>query len=396
MAFFYGIADSFGELFVHIREKYQDDPNVAFKVSLVGSLSIGTMFLLSPVAAVLTDWYGMRRIAIIGSIIATLGMFLSSLSVDHSLGMLMLTYGIMFGGGTSFAMQPSLAILVHYFKNRLGVANGLVACGAPLFTMVGPFLLKYLVTTYEVKTCFQVLTGITSITILCVLSFKSQMPAKNVDILNMDNWKNKRYIIWVISTMFMFLGYYTPYIHVVQFVKDKMPGHDGAILLSLIPVTSCIFRFLSGKIVDYPCVNKILFQQVALFFSGVIPMLMLVTPEISGFEFNSLIILALVLGCFDGIFVSLWGPIANEICGARGTSQAIGFLLGVCSIPLTFGPTLSGYLYDVKEDYVIAFVIGGVFPILGSLLMTVNHFLKPKDIKIGNNNTAYCNTEELS
>ena len=31
---FYGIADSFGELFVHIREKYQDDPNVAFKVSL--------------------------------------------------------------------------------------------------------------------------------------------------------------------------------------------------------------------------------------------------------------------------------------------------------------------------------------------------------------------------
>ena len=57
----------------------------------------------------------------------------------------------------------------------------------------------------------------------------------------------------------------------------------------------------------------------------------------------------------------------------------------------------------MKEDYVIAFVIGGVFPILGSLLMTVNHFLKPKDIKIGNNstedgnnNTAYCNTEELS
>ena len=109
------------------------------------------MFLLSPVAAVLTDRYGMRRIAIIGSIIATLGMFLSSLSVDHSLEMLILTYGIMFGGGTSFAMQPSLAILVHYFKNRLGVANGLVACGAPLFTMVGPFLLKYLVTTYEVS-----------------------------------------------------------------------------------------------------------------------------------------------------------------------------------------------------------------------------------------------------
>ena len=75
------------------------------------------------------------------------------------------------------------------------------------------------------------------------------------------------------------------------------------------------FRFLAGKIVDYPCVNKVLFHQVSFLFSGIIPMLMLLTPHLSGFEFNSLVILALVLGCFDGIFVSLWVPIANEFCG---------------------------------------------------------------------------------
>jgi len=106
-------------------------------------------------------------------------------------------------------------------------------------------------------------------------------------------------------------------------------------------------------------------------------MLMLLTPHLSGFEFNSLIILALVLGCFDGIFVSLWVPIANEICGTRGTSQAIGFMLGFCSIPLTLGPTFSGYLYDLKKDYVIAFIISGVLPIIGALLMTSLHFFKP-------------------
>ena len=138
------------------------------------------------------------------------------------------------------------------------------------------------------------------------------------------------------------------------------------------------FRFLAGKIVDYPCVNKILFHQVSFLFSGIIPMLMLLTPHLSGFEFKSLIILALVLGCFDGIFVSLWVPIANEICGTRGTSQAIGFMLGFCSIPLTLGPTFSGYLYDLKKDYVIAFIISGVLPIIGALLMTSLHFFKPR------------------
>ena len=132
---------------------------------------------------------------------------------------------------------------------------------------------------------------------------------------------------------------------------------------------------------DSPRVNKVAFQQVAFLFSGIIPMLMLLTPQVSGFEFNSLIILALVLGvlgCFDGIFVSLWGPIANEICGTRGTSQAIGFMLGFCSIPLTLGPTFSGYLYDLKKDYTIAFVISGVLPILGGLLMTLIHFFNQK------------------
>ena len=74
----------------------------------------------------------------------------------------------------------------------------------------------------------------------------------------------------------------------------------------------------------------------------------------------------------------LYGDPANEICGTRGTSQAIGFMLGFCSIPLTLGPTFSGYLYDLKKDYTIAFVISGVLPILGGLLMTLIHFFNQK------------------
>merc|ERR1739848_137438 len=100
-------------LFVPLREQFHDIPNAATKVSLVGSLSVGTMFFLSPLATVLTDWYGFRRVGIIGSVVATLGMFLSSFAVEHSPAMLMLTFGLMFGGGTSFAYAPSLGILVH-------------------------------------------------------------------------------------------------------------------------------------------------------------------------------------------------------------------------------------------------------------------------------------------
>ena len=118
----------------------------------MGSLAVGTLFFLSPLASALTDWYGFRRVGITGSVVATLGMYLSSWAVDHSPIMLMLTFGLMFGGGSSFAYAPSVAIMVHYFKKRLGMATGFVACGAPVLTLAAPFLLKYLAGTYGVST----------------------------------------------------------------------------------------------------------------------------------------------------------------------------------------------------------------------------------------------------
>jgi MCP family monocarboxylic acid transporter-like MFS transporter 10 len=48
------------------------------------------------------------------------------------------------------------------------------------------------------------------------------------------------------------------------------------------------------------------------------------------------------MGLFDGCFISLLGPIAFDIVGPAGASQAIGFLLSLCSIPLTVGPPIAG------------------------------------------------------
>jgi len=59
-------------------------------------------------------------------------------------------------------------------------------------------------------------------------------------------------------------------------------------------------------------------------------------------SFEVLIVISLLMGLVDGCFISLLGPIAFEICGQKGATQAIGFLLGLCSIPLTVGPPIAG------------------------------------------------------
>ena len=62
--------------------------------------------------------------------------------------------------------------------------------------------------------------------------------------------------------------------------------------------------------------------------------------------YEILIVISLCMGLFDGCFISLLGPIAFDICGQKDAAQAIGFLLGMCSIPLTIGPPIAGLIYD--------------------------------------------------
>ncbi|XP_052133399.1 monocarboxylate transporter 10-like [Frankliniella occidentalis] len=80
-------------------------------------------------------------------------------------------------------------------------------------------------------------------------------------------------------------------------------------------------------------------------------------------------VLSLIMGLFDGCFISLLGPIAFQLCGQRGATQAIGCLLGLCSVPLTIGPFVAGLLYDHLGSYQLPFLLAGVPPVVCSVLM---------------------------
>lgn len=51
--------------------------------ALVGSLSIGMTFLVSPLAGIMIDSFGLRRTAMLGGAVATIGMLASSFAMAH-------------------------------------------------------------------------------------------------------------------------------------------------------------------------------------------------------------------------------------------------------------------------------------------------------------------------
>lgn len=58
--------------------------------------------------------------------------------------------------------------------------------------------------------------------------------------------------------------------------------------------------------------------------------------------FGGLIAVCLLMGLFDGCFICIMAPIAFELVGSQNVSQAIGFLLGMMSVPMTVGPPIAG------------------------------------------------------
>jgi len=65
--------------------------------------------------------------------------------------------------------------------------------------------------------------------------------------------------------------------------------------------------------------------------------------------------------------------------GPSGATQAIGFLLGLSSIPLTVGPPVAGMIFDSTNSYTLPLILAGLPPLLGSSLLFLIKCVKEEE-----------------
>ncbi|GJQ88205.1 hypothetical protein Trydic_g13197 [Trypoxylus dichotomus] len=358
------------EFYENLHSK--NDTQASSKAALVGSLAISATFMISAVAGVLTDLIGLRTTTFIGGVLTCGGMFLSSFFADN-IAVLYFTYGIMYGIGCALAYTPSLAILGHYFKRYLGVVNGIVTSGSSIFTMVMPYVIGFFLEVVSLDGTLKLLAAISTIIMCCAFIFKplvKKSTEKKLTIAQASNfvsiWTNKKYCLWALLIAMSLCGYFVPYVHMSTFVQKNFPeGTDAKLPILCIGITSGLGRLIFGYIADNPKVNRIFLQQISFVVIGVLTMLL---PSTTG-HYGYLIAITLGMGLFDGCFISLLGPIAFDLCGHQYATQAIGFLLGLCSIPLTTGPYVAGVMFDQVGNYDFAFRLAGIPPIIGGLAL---------------------------
>ncbi|XP_007556075.1 monocarboxylate transporter 10 isoform X1 [Poecilia formosa] len=371
----FGIQNSFGILYVSLLNEFssKDGVDMSSKTSFVGSLSMGMIFFCSPIVSIFTDIFGCRITAVGGAAVGLVGLLASSFV--KSLDVMYFTYGIVFACGCSFAYQPSLVILGHYFKKRLGLVNGIVTAGSGVFTVTLPFILSKLLDEVGLQNTLRVLCILMFVLILAGFTYKPLLPAKPAmtqtgfrlsRLFNMNIWKSVGYRIWAFGIPAALYGYYVPYVHLMKHVQERFgPNVNKEILLLCIGITSCLGRFIFGSVADFvKGSNKVFLQVLSFFVIGVMSMMIPLCNI-----FGGLIAVCLLMGLFDGCFICIMAPIAFELVGAKDVSQAIGFLLGLMSIPMVAGPPIAGFLRDKLGSYDMAFYLAGIPPIIGGIVL---------------------------
>uniref|UniRef100_A0A8C5Q4D3 Monocarboxylate transporter 10 n=1 Tax=Leptobrachium leishanense TaxID=445787 RepID=A0A8C5Q4D3_9ANUR len=389
----FGIQNACGVVFVSLIKEFgsEDDKQLIFKTAWVSSLSMGMIFFCSPVVSIFTDVFGCRKTAVSGAAVGIIGLLSSSFV--SSLEPLYFTYGILFACGCSFAYQPSLVILGHYFKKRLGLVNGIVTAGSSLFTVSLPFILRYMLDKIGLYNTLRVLCVLMVILLLAGFTYKPLVPRREnlqfkrngkfyfppcSKLFNFSIFKIKSYSIWAFGIPAALFGYFVPYVHLMNHVKERL-GDDvnEEILLLCIGVTSGVGRLIFGRLADYiPGVKKVYLQVISFFFIGLMSMMIPVCHNFAG-----LIAVCLFMGLFDGCFICIMAPIAFELVGPENVSQAIGFLLGFMSIPMIVGPPVAGILRDVMGYYDVAFYLAGVPPIIGGFILCLIPWIHERTLR---------------
>ncbi|XP_064811223.1 monocarboxylate transporter 8-like isoform X2 [Oncorhynchus masou masou] len=368
----FGIQNSFGILHMMLVKDHADpnDNTSQFKVAWVGALAMGMIFFCSPVVSMFTDHFGCRKTAVGGATVAFIGLL--STAFAKSLSLRYFTYGILFGCGSSFAFQPSLVILGHYFRRRLGLANGVVTAGSSLFSMGLPVLLTKVAEPLGLRRTFQILSLFMLVQALLALTFRPLLPQRAPmgppgpggpvgstpqqgatargsrwsraliqvrKAFNLKVFHIVTYRVWAFGVATAVLGYFVPYIHLMNFVKEQFKETQKEwILLVCIGASSGVGRLLFGKVGDLiPGAKKIWMQSVSFMVLGLMSMMI---PQCTVFE--GLIVVCVFLGLCDGCFITIMAPIAFELVGPMQASQAIGYLLGLMALPMTAGPPIAG------------------------------------------------------
>lgn len=124
---------SYGIILPSIQEYYGESTAI---ITLVGSVLPGLALATCPLAATLTNRFGLRPIYMIGSLLSGTSLLISTFSPNAYV--LIVTYGVLSGTGLGLIILPVSVACNYYFDAKRALATGIAKTGFSIGSFVFP------------------------------------------------------------------------------------------------------------------------------------------------------------------------------------------------------------------------------------------------------------------
>ncbi|QDZ40076.1 OFA family MFS transporter [Euhalothece natronophila Z-M001] len=159
------------------RKPLEGELNIGATASLLPyTVALFFYALLMPIAGFYIPRWGVRVMTALGGIVVGGGYILSSFA--DSIGMMVLTYGVIAGTGVGIAYGVPMVVVSKWFPDKKGLAVGLTIIGFGLSPIITAPLANELISVYTVKPTLRIL-GIIFTVIILGIAIALRLPPKD-------------------------------------------------------------------------------------------------------------------------------------------------------------------------------------------------------------------------
>ncbi|XP_070576841.1 monocarboxylate transporter 2-like isoform X1 [Ptychodera flava] len=410
-----GIPSSFGVIFVKLQEEYEISD---LETGWIGSLAFGMFFFASPISTGLFKRYGHRKVAVVGVILCSVGMLVSSFVPKPSL--LFLTYSVFYGIGSNFIDNTSLNLIGQYFPRK---NSARATCFATLGWSVGSLtfnpLIEVLCELLGWRNTFRILAGFLFVVgILCVATYSPAPIERPWKYLEATKEQKKALMkesqkvqekhtfqeyarsfrkalqapgmwLWIFGNIFVNLSLIFPFVNMIKFMTTiGIPEIRGALALTAMGITDLLGRSTAALVGD-----RLPFHVIYLYPLSSLVMALGIFSLLFITSFSGMIVFGSGFGFFMGIVNAMLFKASMDLFGMEILAEAWTLSLVAAGIGIMVGPTIAGATYDQTQSFTIAFYIGGSLCLLAALLFLLIPLIQkrknwnPKAMSVRTNST---------
>jgi MFS family permease len=338
---------------------------VAFITMALGSMAWGT----------LSDRVGPRVVALIGSILLAISIFLVSRAT--SLFAFQFLFGLGVGVGTAAIFAPMMACVTGWFDTNRSLAVSLVSAGMGMAPMTMSPLVAWLVSTYDWRTTLMIVAALVAVVMIPVSFLVRRPPAlageaaaaapaeQSEPAMSVAQaLKSPQFIVLVLTNFLCCATHSGPIIHTVSYaVSCGIPLIAAVSIYSLEGLAGLGGRVVFGILGDRLGATRVLIY--GLLVQAFVALAYYYVRELGTFY-----VVAALFGFIYAGVMPLYSVIARENFPLRMMGTVIGGSAMAGGLGMATGPVAGGLIFDQFASYGWLFIASFAFGI-GAFLMAL-------------------------